>query len=589
MNANEFDLDFDFEKEYGFDPPQDEPTPPAQTPVEDDLDLKAILESGFGEEFGSEYGGDFDYGPDDFPVEEEPPMDAPQNTDPAAEEYTLPEEPEREERSAPRQRRERPAQAERTEPREPEIPASQMPDAPRRKKPLSPMRRFKNEMLPKLIAGLAAVLCLIFVIGAVSRAVKNPAGSKDPSEPSTMSAEAQQKQQADRLLEEAALLAAGYDYDAAIAKLESFTGDKTKFTEIETRLSEYKQTKSTLIEHNDPASVTNLIFNPLIADPQRAFTNKELGGKYNMNFVTTGEFRKILDQLYANGYVLVEMSDIISETPSGDTVSYGAKTLRLPDGKKPVMITEMLVNYFNYMIDSDKDGKADKDGAGFASRLVVHNNEVKAEFVSSAGETLVGDYDLVPILEAFIEEHPDFSYRGARATLAVTGFEGIFGYRINEETKEKVSQEYYDEQVAGAKEVVAALRNAGYEIACNTYEQKRYGTMPASDIQADIAKWQQQIEPVTGQLKTLVYVRGSDSDISSTGDYSGSKYNVLVDAGFHYFICADSGKTKVTSDYVRIVGKMVTGQYMYHTPTNYAGLFDAKAILDSLRGDVPQK
>ena len=43
------------------------------------------------------------------------------------------------------------------------------------------------------------------------------------------------------LLDEAALLAAGYDYDTAIAKLEGFTGNKAKYPEMEIRLSEYKQ------------------------------------------------------------------------------------------------------------------------------------------------------------------------------------------------------------------------------------------------------------------------------------------------------------------------------------------------------------
>ena len=71
MNANEFDLDFDFEKEYGFDLPKEE----ENTPPKEDFDLKAILESDFAEEadlFHAEYDNDFDYGPEETPVENEP-------------------------------------------------------------------------------------------------------------------------------------------------------------------------------------------------------------------------------------------------------------------------------------------------------------------------------------------------------------------------------------------------------------------------------------------------------------------------------------------------------------------------------------
>ena len=45
------------------------------------------------------------------------------------------------------------------------------------------------------------------------------------------------------------------------------------------------------------------------------------------------------------------------------------------------------------------------------------------------GSISVGAYDLVPLLDEFIEEHPDFSYRGAKAVLAFTGYNGILGYR----------------------------------------------------------------------------------------------------------------------------------------------------------------
>ena len=643
MKENEFDLDFDFEKEYGFDLKEEDKA----EKLDDDFDLRAILESDFAEEaelFNAEYQNDFDYGPEEYPLEEEPvaepepapvaeapaPVEEPEveygfdddlidmsnrrsieemmeaddlvldeeypDTDYPEEEVLEEELPEAEEEAPVRQRKERKPLKKLWNPLKqrlvPEAPAPKAESTNPRRKPVSKSRQFKNEVLPLLIIGAAAILILFFLIGAGSRAVGNLIrNNKDRTEASEsmMNEEERLAMEAQAILEEAALLAAGYDYEAAIAKLETYSGNISEHSEITMQLSAYRQAQSTLISHNDPGSIPNLSFQLLIADPSRAFTNQKLGGQYNKNFVTTDEFQKILESLYERGYVLVEMEHCIAETVTGDTVTYSAKPILLPDGKKPVMITETMVNYYNYMIDGNDDGVPDKDGAGFASKLVVDDltGKIQAEMVNAAGETVRGDYDLVPILEKFIEQHPDFSYRGARAILAVTGDEGIFGYRITSSAKAAKGEDYYNKEVEGAKKIVNALREKGYEIACYTYSNVDYGKKSASDIQADISSWKVEIMPVVGTLDTLVFAK--NSDISSTGAYQGGKYNVLKEAGFRYFISnGTSPSADVTSEYVRQKRIMVTGTYMAHTPTLYNYYFDAKAVLNSTRGNVPQ-
>ena len=609
MNEKDFDLDFDFEKEYGSMATPDDDT----QPYDEDFDLKALLESEFGDEaaeFTSEYESDFDYGPEtiDYLQDE----DLPDEVVPVAEDPVVAFEDDFDDSDMddtddyqddnydddfdadlPEEMMSAPELPEEVIPVEevPEVPVRER-TQPRsdRRKPVSPMRQFKNEKLPLIITGITAVLILFFVIGSVSRLITNIKHNNEAALSASEAAqneELRQAQEAQDLLRDAAALAAGYDYDAAIAKLEGFTGNKSKYPEMEVRLSEYKQQKSLLVAHNDPGAIANLSFHVLIADPSRAFSNRELGGSYNKNFVTVDEFQKILEQLYANGYVLVDMDSFIAETVIGDATTFSSKPLYLPDGKKPIMITETMVNYFNYMIDSDGDGNPDKDGAGFASRLVVRNGEVKAEMVNSVGETVVGDYDLVPILEAFIEAHPDFSYQGARAILAVTGHEGVFGYRTNKAVIQTKGQAYYDEQVAGAKEVAAALKAAGYTFASFTYENKKYGDMAATAIQEDISKWTSEVLPIIGSCDTLVYAR--ESDISSTGDYTGGKFNVLQGAGFRYFISnAAKRSCTVANNYVRQLRVMVTGTKMAHAATDYAEYFDAKAVLNDKRGNVPQ-
>ena len=607
MNEKDFDLDFDFEKEYGFDTPED--TPAQQ--LDEDFDLKALLESEFGEEaalFTSEYESDFDYGPEtvdyaqdegmmltEAPVEEEVESEGDYFDADLPEEMMNPQPLEQEMYAQPEEvSEEAPAEEPAEAPSEEAVTAEKPVKKPvrqDRRKPVSPMRRFKNETLPLIIAGVTAVLLLFFIGGSVGRLIgkirTNNESALKASEAAVNEAERQDKEALD-LLDEAALLAAGYDYDTAIAKLEGFTGNKAKYPEMEIRLSEYKQQKSLLVAHNDPGAVPNLAFHVLVADPSRTWTNQQYGGQYNRNFVTTDEFERILEQLYNNGYVLVDMDSFIAETVTGETITYSSKPIYLPDGKKPVMITETMVNYYNYMIDGNGDGAPDKDGAGFATKLVVKNGEVKAAMIDSTGETVVGNYDLVPILEDFIDKHPDFSYHGSRALLAVSGHEGVFGYRTNKSVVDTKGQAYYDSEVAAAKEVVAALKEAGYEFASYTYADQAYGKWDATTIQKDISKWTAEVLPILGTCDTLVYAK--TSDISANGDYTTSKFNVLYGAGFRYFISHTTGdpSCKVAGNYVRQLRIMVTGTQMAHASNTYAKYFDSQAVLNSTRGNVPQ-
>ena len=603
MNVNEFDIDFDFEKEYGFDtPPEKEAAPeaPVQEPAAEDFDLRSILNSDYGEAQDPIDNFNFDEYLKDLPASDPvPPVDyQEQVTDEPTMKYERPVQYDIPAEYEDAEQFDLSAEDDATEvflpvdqPQEQaEAPAAPRQDRPQRRKPRSKMRQFKEDLLPLIIAGVAGLLILIFVFGSIGRAISNGKTNNDKvsdaqSEQSAAELEAKQAQQ---ILDKAAALAAGYDYQAAIDMLNTFTGDTTKYTDFTLRSSEYAQALTNLVAHNDPDEVANLSFHVLIADPSRAFSNQSLGGKYNQNFVTTDEFQAILEQLYANDFVLVNMTDFIDEVAASDgTVSYASKTLYLPDGKKPVMITETMVNYYDYMIDGNSDGTPDANGAGFASRLVVQNGTVKAEMVDSSGNTVVGDYDLVPILENFIKDHPDFSYRGARATLAVSGYEGIFGYRIQESVKNTKGEEYYNQQVSGAKEVVSALRNLGYEIACYSYNDKSYNSANANEIQADIDQWTAEIVPVLGTVDTIVYAKMSD--IASSGAYSGSKYNVLSQAGFRYFISnGTKSSTDVYSEYVRQNRIMVTGSQMYYSSSTYSAYFDSKSVLNSLRGNIPQ-
>src|SRR5206468_804968 len=53
--------------------------------------------------------------------------------------------------------------------------------------------------------------------------------------------------------------------------------------------------------------VEHLFFHTLVIRPELAFQHDQLGQGFRDYFVTVGEFRAILEQLYANGWTLVDI------------------------------------------------------------------------------------------------------------------------------------------------------------------------------------------------------------------------------------------------------------------------------------------
>ena len=451
-----------------------------------------------------------------------------------------------------------------------------------RRRPRSKAQIFKESYLPVIIAGIALIFILIFIIGSVVHSIQRKKYEQDVNEAISASIAAEQErlaQEAEELIIRASSYAEQFDYIAAVDALESYSGDIQQHEILSVMLSEYTAAKESMILWNDPNQVLNLSFQMLIADPERAFKDATYGSSYNQNFITIDEFAAILPQLYENGYILIRMSDITDGTT--------AKDLYLPNGKKPLIITQTQVNYNTYMIDGDADKLPDKDGDGFASKLIVdENGNIACEMVDSTGQTVTGNFDLVPILDAFVETHPDFSYKGAKAILAVTGYDGLFGYRTNAS-----AAEYFDitQEIAGATKILQALQEDGYEIACYTYGNIGYGISDLEQIKEDLNKWNEEITPILGSVNTLVFARNSDISATSAA-YGGEKFSILQAAGFkHYIGFSADGNSWFTSagDYIRQGRIPVSGSSLTYQTEWFAGIFDPASVLDDSRTSLP--
>ena len=468
----------------------------------------------------------------------------------------------------------------------------QRPVNPRRKKKTK-VQIFKETYLPFIIAGVAALLILIFIIGAIVRAVQ----SSNEEEQAQQEVLTQEQLEHQRLLEEEAalmaeaqLLADVFDYEGAIQVLNRFSGEFSDFPLIGGALEEYIDIKNQLVAWDDPNDVINLSFQLLVSDPDRTFRNHANSSLFNRSFVTVDEFSQILQQLYDNGYILVSADDLFEFSTDVDGTSIcTAKTLYLPAGRKPIMLTQTNVNYNYYLIDSDNDKIPDANGGGFGTRLVLEGDQLLCETLDSNGHTQTGAYDMIPILEEFISVNPDFAYKNARATIALTGYNGLFGYRTEPTAKDRIGDMAYDEAIYSAEAIANWLRNHGYELAFYTYDNIAYGDCGVSVIRADLQRWQDEVEPIIGHVNTIVYAQ--NSDITSEIFYSGEKYNLLKEYGFQYYVgfCTEGAPwANVAAEYVRQGRILVSGSSLAYHADWFSSMFDATLILDPSRGVVPQ-
>lgn len=654
MDKNDFDLDIDFEEEYGFDPKdflsedddfdysdildEDDPTEDMdatkayhfdQTPdqnADDDIsDADEDLAAGFPEH------PDHDDEQQDYPDEEAPQAyDAPEEEQ-DGQEYDIEEYDEEPEQGTKKKGglklpklggkgKSKKAKSKASDPVKKSVfsklldmymePVTRYKEESEVLDPLDPRyvrrrkrekkRIFKEVYLPAIIAGLALLLILSFIVGSVSNAL-----TVKKNKDSAAQVEAQQQASAadaaevefKRTMAQVESLVTGYDYQGAIdllnEYLNGYNGSNNTFREqAVAKQAALVNEQNQLVELKDVTTIPNLSFHVLMADASRAcnknVSGADMAGLYNKNFVSVEEFSRILNQLYSSNYVLVDFDSFVYKATGVDgNDEFGAKSIYLPQGKKPVMITETMVNYFEYMVDPDKDGTLDGTGHGFANKLVLdENGDIKAAYVDANGQSLVGNYDLVPVLESFIQEHPDFVYQGARAILAVSGTEGVFGYRTNTSYVSRFGQAFYDNEVIEAKKVVAALREKGYTIASYTYSNQAYRSMTTLQIQAEVTNWTNQITPVLGEVDTMVFARASDIE-----SYSGTTFDVLYKSGIRYFLNSGSSpRVDINKTFVRQTRLMVTGETLAWYSSQFTSYFDSNVVLDlTTRGGMPAK
>lgn len=399
----------------------------------------------------------------------------------------------------------------------------------------------------------------------------------------------QQHQKQERIIhqaiEKADQAALQYDYDQALSILEEYQEHKKAQEKLESYTEQKAATKKVSTD-----SITHIFFHSLVVDPSRGFSMTEnsawnAGTPGFCQWMTTAkEFKAILDEMYEKNFVLVDLKDVCDKEMNSGTI-------RLPKGKKAFVLSLDDLSYYHSY-----------DNRGVASKIVLNEkNQPVCEYYTKDGQKKTGDYDAVPILDRFIEEHPDFSYHGAKGTIALTGYDGVFGYRTDtayrDETNLDKEQEKWlennpdfdwDKECKEARKIAKALKKDGWRFASHTWGHIRAGQTPLDGIKRDTQKWKERVEPIVGKTDIIIFAHGED--IAVPEQYAASdKFKFLSSEGYRYF-CNVDGRVYTTfigSSFFHQGRRNIDGYRMYQAKFNddnkLSDLFNIDEVWDDRR------
>lgn len=395
-------------------------------------------------------------------------------------------------------------------------------------------------------------------------------------------------QEIETLIGQADRMAAQYDYDGAVALLQS-SAEYSGSQQMQDAVEQYRRVKESCTAY-PLDQITHVFFHTMIRDSSKAFDGDEDEAGYNQVMTTMSEFTGIMQSMYEKGYVMVSLHDMCIVNEDG-TVSRGE--IRLPPGKIPFVLSQDDVSYYHYM-----------DGDGFAQKLVMdENGSVKNSYREDDGTISIGDYDMVPWIDTFVDEHPDFSYHGHKGIIALTGYEGVLGYRTDEvyRTREasrvtKYQQDFFDanpdfdeaawqKEVDQAKAVAEAMKADGWEFASHTWGHISPAARGIDVTKTDTERWLNNVATVVGSTDVIIFAFGAD--IGGWEPYTSDNefFTWFKQNGFNIYCNVDSSKNWVQfgDTFMRQGRRNLDGYRMYYNPEMLDDLFDVSAVWDNAR------
>jgi hypothetical protein len=205
---------------------------------------------------------------------------------------------------------------------------------------------------------------------------------------------------------------------------------------------------------------------------------------------------------------------------------------------------------------------------GSVHKLVIDENREIAAW--TAGE-LSYDLDIVTIMEGFIRQHPDFSLRGAKGIIALTGYEGLLGYQT-----QNLEAPGYSKEAREAAAVVERLKELGWRFASHSWGHLNMPKVPMSWFTYDLKLWDSQVKPIMGDTDLYIYPFGAGVEAQEDRHklLRGLNYNLFFGVsppGFGHSECGE---------YIYLDRLNIDGFYFRVFKNRQDKLFDIDKVID---------
>jgi len=321
--------------------------------------------------------------------------------------------------------------------------------------------------------------------------------------------------------------------------------------------------------------VEHLFFHPVVAYPELAFDGDYKEKGIDDYMVTVSEYKKMLQSIYDNGYILVDINDVWSEVvDENGNAKMVRNTLMIPEGKKPLILSFDDVNYYEYMLAN-----------GFTYKLVLRDGELWSWGLDPQGnEVYSQDLDAITILDKFVKEHPDFSLNGAKGCLSLTGYEGILGYRTHtdkNDTSEEAARRRARE-IEAVKPIIQKLKETGWTFGCHSWGHINLSSASTEKIKADTERWLDEVGSLVGPTKIYFYPFGARPDGSDVKQ-TGPSFKYLQSVGFRVFCSVGIDSfSKIKTDISAVICDRMhpDGMTLRNQRDRYLRFYDAKEVFD---------
>lgn len=298
-----------------------------------------------------------------------------------------------------------------------------------------------------------------------------------------------------------------------------------------------------------------LSFNTLMAFPDKALNPKnKLSAKFDEEKITPKEFEKILQFLYLKNYCLVSIYDLINP----NELSINPRPTNFPNDKIPLILTFDNVSY-----------KSNYQNHGEVDKIIIDRKGNFATYTTkkSIQDRIQYDNEFLVILENFVDKYPDFSFRGAKGIIFLSGENGILGYNTNTKS---ANSKY---EIERATEVVTMLKRKGWTFGSNNYKYIIDSNKSEIEFKKELMLWQNEVASIVGETPLYSCPKGY-LDSTKLSELKSNNYKIIL----HNIL---ESTPKISNSQIILPTKKINGQTLRNNSIDLEQYFDCKSVYDT--------